>query len=57
VDETWSTEDVSRYLRVPVSTLYQWRCRGYGPRGYRVGRWIRYDPAEVRQWLHEQVAA
>lgn len=56
MDETWSVEDVSRYLRVPVNTLYQWRTRGYGPAGYRVGRWVRYDPAEVRRWLHEQAA-
>ena len=56
MDSTWSVQDVARYLAVPVNTLYQWRTRGYGPTGYRVGRWVRYEPAEVRRWLHEQAA-
>jgi predicted DNA-binding transcriptional regulator AlpA len=34
-----------------VSTLYQWRHQGYGPKGRRVGRYIRYDPKEVRRWF------
>jgi predicted DNA-binding transcriptional regulator AlpA len=55
-DRLWSARDTAAYLGVPVGTLYQWRCRGEGPRSYRVGRWLRYDPAEVRQWLDEQAA-
>ncbi len=55
-DRLWSADDTSAFLGIPVGTLYQWRCRGEGPRSYRVGRWLRYDPAEVRQWLDEQAA-
>ncbi|MGW2582693.1 DNA-binding protein, partial [Streptomyces virginiae] len=25
-----------------------------GPPGFRVGRHIRYDPAAVQAWIHEQ---
>ena len=38
-------------LGIPVSTLYQWRHQGYGPKGRRVGRYIRYDPKEVHRWF------
>jgi predicted DNA-binding transcriptional regulator AlpA len=55
-DRLWSATDTATFLGVPVGTLYQWRCRGEGPRSYRVGRWLRYDPAEVRQWLDAQAA-
>jgi len=47
----WGVHDVSEYLGVPVTTLYQWRHRDYGPRCRRVGRHLRYDPADVRIWF------
>jgi hypothetical protein len=49
--ELWSIKDVSNYLQIPVATLYQWRHQGYGPPGKRVGRYIRYDPDDVRNWF------
>jgi excisionase family DNA binding protein len=53
----WEVEDVAEYLRVPVQTLYQWRKRKYGPPAARVGRHLRYDPADVRAWFIEQTKA
>ena len=50
-ERLWGVEDVADYLGVPVNTLYQWRHHGYGPKGRRVGRYIRYDPDEVRKWF------
>ena len=55
-ESTWSAEDVSAYHGVPVGTLYQWRYLGKGPRAARVGRWLRYRPADVRRWLDEQMS-
>ena len=54
IESLWTVEDVSAYLGVPVATLYQWRYKGIGPKGYRVGRHVRYEPAAVRAWLVEQ---
>jgi predicted DNA-binding transcriptional regulator AlpA len=54
-DRLWSAQEVAAFLGVPVGTLYQWRWRGEGPKAYRVGRWLRYDGAEVRRWLDAQV--
>jgi excisionase family DNA binding protein len=46
--------DLSTMLGVPVDTLYGWRHRGEGPRGYRVGRHVRYRRSSVEAWLEEQ---
>ena len=54
VEPLWDVDDVSAFLRVPVPTLYQWRHRRVGPRAFKVGRHLRYDPADVRAWLREQ---
>jgi hypothetical protein len=43
--------EVAVQLKVPVSTLTQWRWLGKGPRWLKVGRYVRYDPADVKRWL------
>ena len=48
-----SAEQVADYLGVPVKTLYQWRYKGFGPRGLRVGRYLRYRPEDVEAWLDQ----
>lgn len=50
-DRLWSVEDVSTYLAVPVATLYKWRCSGHGPKGLRMGRYLRYRQVDVLSWL------
>ena len=49
-----SVEEVAEFLGVPINTLYQWRHKGTGPTAFRVGRFLRYDAADVREWLAEQ---
>lgn len=34
-----------------VETVYQWRRKRTGPRGFRVGRHLRFDPVDVRAWV------
>ncbi|MFL6108017.1 MAG: helix-turn-helix transcriptional regulator [Marmoricola sp.] len=38
-------------LGVTVQTLYDLRSQGRGPRGFRVGRELRFRVAEVDTWL------
>lgn len=52
-----SVQDLAALLQVPVRTLYQWRVRGEGPRPIRVGRYLRYDPADVGRWVEARKAA
>ena len=46
--------ELSWMLGIPVDTLYGWRHRGLGPRGYAVGRHVRYRRSTVEVWLSEQ---
>ncbi|MCX5081787.1 AlpA family transcriptional regulator [Streptomyces sp. NBC_00401] len=54
-------DDLVEMFDLPsVETLYQWRRKRVGPRGFRVGRHLRYDPDDVRTWvesLQEEAAA
>jgi predicted DNA-binding transcriptional regulator AlpA len=50
----WGTKDTADYLGVPVNTLYQWRAKGYGPPAHRIGKYIKYVPGEVRNWVNRQ---
>lgn len=47
----WSVKDTAAYLRVPPKTLYEWRYKGDGPPSHRIGRYVRYVPAEVHAWV------
>jgi excisionase family DNA binding protein len=49
-----SVEQLAAYLQVPVPTLYQWRHKGTGPRGLRVGRHVRYRRVDVEEWVARQ---
>ena len=48
-----TTVELAAFLSLPVKTLRQWRYLGVGPRALKVGRHLRYQPAEVRRWLDE----
>ncbi|MEV0570583.1 helix-turn-helix domain-containing protein [Dactylosporangium sp. NPDC050588] len=56
-EATWTVDEVAAYLRVPVETLYTWRKRHYGPPAAKIGKHLRYDPADVRAWFRQQSAA
>lgn len=45
--------EVAAYLAVPEPTLKQWRRRGVGPRYKKCGQLVRYDWADVQEWLSE----
>jgi predicted DNA-binding transcriptional regulator AlpA len=49
----WTVQDVAEFLGIPVGTLYDWRCKGYGPRAKKVGRYLRYEEDAVRQWFDQ----
>ena len=54
IERLMTLTDLSDMLGVPVTTLYGWRHRGEGPRGYRLGRHVRYRRVEVENWLRAQ---
>ncbi|MEV0088366.1 helix-turn-helix domain-containing protein [Saccharopolyspora sp. NPDC050642] len=54
MSKLWGIEDVATYLGVPRRTLYEWRSKGYGPTGRRVGKYVRYKPEDVESWFESQ---
>jgi predicted DNA-binding transcriptional regulator AlpA len=56
-DRLWTVQEVSHFLGVPVATLYRWHYLGVGPKPGRVGRHLRYLPADVISWFRKQQAA
>jgi len=53
-NELLSPSELAELLRIPVSTLYNWRYNRLGPPGFRVGRHLRYRREDVDQWLNER---
>lgn len=54
LDPLMTLVEVADLFRIPVATLYGWRHRGEGPRGYRIGRHVRYRRSVVESWLESQ---
>ncbi|MFF4955963.1 helix-turn-helix transcriptional regulator [Streptomyces sp. NPDC001222] len=55
-DRYLTPEDLVELFELPsVETLYQWRRKRIGPRGFRVGRHLRYDPDDVRAWVQSRM--
>lgn len=44
-------DDVAALLRMPVASLRYWRVLGTGPRGFIVGRRLRYCHDDVLSWI------
>lgn len=52
-----SNADLADYVKVPVKTIEKWRHEGTGPKGFRVGRHVRYRREDVEKWLADRAAA
>ncbi|MEX2551527.1 MAG: helix-turn-helix domain-containing protein [Actinomycetota bacterium] len=49
--------ELAELLQVPVATIYRWRHKREGPAAIRIGRYVRFDPADVSRWLDERKSA
>lgn len=47
-------DEVADYLAVPKATIYRWRVDGNGPRGFKVGKHLRFRRSVVENWLEAQ---
>ena len=48
------SEELARWLDIPIGTLDQWASRGGGPMYHKVGIHRKYHPLDVKSWLAEQ---
>ncbi len=55
LDRLLTVEDLAEYLGVPVATIYAWRYHRQGPRGFRVGRHLRYRWADIEEWISDRI--
>lgn len=54
-DRYLTPEDLVTMLSLPsVETVYAWRRKRIGPPGFRVGRYLRFNPAAVQAWEAER---
>lgn len=49
--------EVSAATGIAPGTLRYWRHCGIGPRSFKLGRLVRYDPQDVQDWIDSQKAA
>ena len=48
---TLTLSELAAFLAVSPQALYDLRSKGRGPRGFRVGRQLRFRAAEIEAWL------
>jgi excisionase family DNA binding protein len=46
--------ELAGYLGIPVSTIYDWRTNGKGPRAFRFGKHLKFAVSDVRIWIEQQ---
>ncbi|GAA1177831.1 helix-turn-helix transcriptional regulator [Nesterenkonia xinjiangensis] len=52
----WGYEQTSRYTGIPLGTLRYMRSVGEGPRSFKIGRAVKYDPRDVIAYVEAQRA-
>lgn len=57
IEPVLTLSQLAAHLSVGVQTLYDLRSKGRGPRGFRVGRELRFRESEVDAWLARLEAA
>jgi predicted DNA-binding transcriptional regulator AlpA len=65
IKESREMHDADRHLTiaelatrkcVPVNTVRKWNATGTGPRFMKIGRYVRYRPADVIAWEESRYA-
>ncbi|GAA2443711.1 helix-turn-helix domain-containing protein [Streptomyces glaucus] len=56
-DRYLTPDDIADMFGVPLETVYQWRRKRTGPPGFRIGKHLRYDPADVRAYVMQRKSA
>jgi len=48
------SDELATYLGFSVATLDTWASRGGGPDFHKVGKFRKYRPADVKEWLKQR---
>lgn len=47
------TDAASKILRIKADTLSVWRCRGDGPKYFKIGRTVRYSRRDLEEFMRQ----
>jgi len=53
MERLMTIKDLSEWLQVNKSTIYQWTHIGYIPH-YKLPKGVRFKPSEVERWLNKR---
>lgn len=51
LDALLTPQELAAYVKVPLTTVYQWNSDRSGPRRCHVGKHVRYRKSDVDAWL------
>lgn len=53
-EELLTLDELCKMLKLTKATVYQYRCAGTGPTGYRIGKHLRFKRSDVISWLESK---
>ena len=48
LEKLFNINELAEYLRVPVSTIYEWRAKGRAPRAHHYGKHLTFAASDAR---------
>ena len=54
-DAYYTAPELAQRYKVSLDTIRKWRVIGYGPKGVRMGKHVRFPRAEVERWERERL--
>jgi predicted DNA-binding transcriptional regulator AlpA len=55
-DRLLTHSEVAEWLQIPEQTLYRWESRGVAPRSSKIGRYTRYQLADVLAFVEARAS-
>ena len=49
-------QDIADRYGVPLATVRGWRTKNYGPKGFPIGKYVRYTLTDCLAWEEAQMA-
>lgn len=54
IEPLLTSAQVCEILQIPEATLHRWRYVGTAPPAVKVGRHLRFDPGDLRDWIDQK---
>jgi excisionase family DNA binding protein len=54
LDDVFTTSELAAHLKVSRQVIYDLRHNGQGPRGFHVGKELRFTVSAINAWLEQR---